>query len=65
MFRTLDTFAYTLERLRQHTLLVVWVLLGLTLAAALSGGLALYVDAVYTDLLDTRLSEPPYLWRWR
>ena len=65
MFRTLDIFAYTLERLRQHTLLVAWVLLGLTLAAALSGGLALYVDAVYTDLLDTRLSEPPYLWRWR
>jgi putative ABC transport system permease protein len=60
-----DTFAYTLERLRQHTLLIGWVLLGLTLAAALSGGLALYVDAVYTDLLDTRLSEPPYLWRWR
>lgn len=65
MFRTLDLFTYTLERLRQHTLLVAWVLLGLTLAAALSGGLTLYVDAVYTDLLDTRLSEPPYLWRWR
>lgn len=65
MFRVFDTFAHTLERLRQHTLLVAWVLLGLTLAAALSGGLALYVDAVYTDLLDTRLSEPPYLWRWR
>ena len=65
MFRTLDTFSYTLERLRQHMLLVMWVLLGLTLATALSGGLALYVDAVYTDLLDTRLSEPPYMWRWR
>jgi putative ABC transport system permease protein len=65
VFRTLDTFAYTLERLWQHMLLVAWVLLGLTLAAALSSGLALYVDAVYTDLLDTRLSEPPYLWRWR
>lgn len=65
MFGAIDTLAHTLERLRQHTLLVAWVLLGLTLAAALSGGLALYVDAVYTDLLDTRLSEPPYLWRWR
>ncbi len=65
MHRPFDTLAFALERLRQHVILAVWVLIGLAVAASLVSGLTLYVDAVYTHLLDSRLAEPPYAWRTR
>ncbi|RMG70657.1 MAG: hypothetical protein D6711_16835 [Chloroflexi bacterium] len=61
----LDITAFTVERIRQHILLVIWVLLGLIVAATLSLSLSLYVDAVYTDLLTSRLDTPPYAFRYR
>ena len=61
----LDTIAFTIERIRQHFILVIWVLLGLAVATTLSLSLTLYVDAVYTDLLASRLDEPPYAFRYR
>ncbi len=65
MFRPFDTLAFTFERLRQHAVLALWVLIGLTVTAALVSGLTLYVDSVYTNLLDSRLGEPAYAWRSR
>lgn len=65
MFRLIDTFRFTLERIRQHTMLVGWVLVGLAMATTLALSLTLYVDAVYTSLLDSRLGEPPYASRFR
>src|SRR5690606_41466097 len=65
MFRLLDTFALTWERLNQHRLLVIWVLVGLSVVTTLTLSLSLYVDAVYSDLLGSRLGDPPYAFRWR
>lgn len=65
MFRLFDTLRFTLERIRQHMMLVIWVLVGLGIATTLSLSLTLYVDAVYTGLLDSRLSDPPYASRFR
>jgi putative ABC transport system permease protein len=65
VFRLLDTFVFTLERLWQHRVLVLWTLVGLTAATTLALSLVLYVDAVNTGLLSSRLSSPPYAFRFR
>lgn len=65
MFRLLDIIAFSLERIRQHLLLVFWVLLGISIAVTLSLSLPLYVDSVYTGILESRLDDPPYGYRFR
>ncbi len=65
MLWVIDTMFFTLDRMWQHRLLVLWVVVGLTIAVTLSLGLTLYVDSVYTELLETRLATPPYAFRWR
>ncbi len=61
----MDTLLFALERLWQHRLLVLLCLVGLAAAATLALSLPLYVDAVNIDLLDSRLDEPPYAFRFR
>ncbi|HVO43282.1 MAG TPA: hypothetical protein VMT34_11695, partial [Aggregatilineales bacterium] len=65
MFALLDSIAFALERLRQHLVLVFWALVGLTAATTLALSLPLYVDSVNTRLLSSRLSDPPYAFRFR
>lgn len=65
MFRLIDLFLFALERLWQHRVLVLWTLLGLSVATTLALSLVLYVDAVNTGLLASRLSDPPYAFRFR
>ena len=65
MFRLIDPVLLTLERLNQHRILVIWVLVGLSVATTLTLSLALYVDAVYSDLLASRLGDPPFAFRFR
>ncbi len=65
MFRFLDTLLFTIERIRQHLLLVMWVIVGLSVATTLALSLPLYVDSVYSDILDTRLDDPAYNFRFR
>jgi putative ABC transport system permease protein len=65
MFRIVDIIAFTIERIRQHFLLVFWVLLGISIAVTLAMSLPLYVDSVYSGILESRLSEPPYAYRFR
>ncbi|MBC7809937.1 MAG: ABC transporter permease [Burkholderiales bacterium] len=65
MFRLFDLFLFTLERLWQHRVLVLWTLLGLSSATTLALSLVLYVDAVNTGLLASRLTDPPYAYRYR
>jgi hypothetical protein len=65
MFQWLDLTAFTLERMRQHRLLILWVTVGLTMAVTLTLSLSLYVDAVYSELLESRLDNPPYAIRYR
>ena len=60
MFRIVDIIAFTIERIRQHFLLVFWVLLGISIAVTLALSLPLYVDSVYSGILESRLAEPPY-----
>ncbi len=65
MHRLFDAFSLALERLRQHVVLVLWALIGLSAATTLALSLTLYVDAVNTGLLESRLDEPPYAFRYR
>lgn len=65
MFRLLDSLFFTFERLWQHRVLVLWALVGLSAAATLALSLALYIDAVNTGLLESRLTNPPYAFRFR
>ena len=65
MFRLFDTLIFTIERIWQHRLLVMWVIIGLSVATVLSMSLTMYVDSVYTELLDSRLDTPPYAFRYR
>lgn len=65
MFRIVDTLLFTLERIRQHLILVFWVLLGISVATTLALSLPLYVDAVYSGILASRLGDPPYAFRFR
>ena len=63
--RILDIVWFTIERLWQHRILVIWALLGLTAATTLALGLVLYVDAVNSDLLESQLDDPPFAFRFR
>jgi putative ABC transport system permease protein len=65
MFGLFDSIGFALERLRQHLMLVFWALVGLTAATTLALSLPLYVDSVNTKLLTSRLSTPPYAFRFR
>jgi putative ABC transport system permease protein len=65
MLRFIDMLLFTLERMRQHSFLVLWTIIGLTTATTLAIGLVLYIDAVNTGLLANRLEEPPYAFRFR
>jgi hypothetical protein len=65
MFRLFDLFALAIERLWQHRVLVFWALVGLATATTLALSLPLYVDAVNTNLLASRLDDPPYAFRFR
>jgi putative ABC transport system permease protein len=65
LFRLLDTLLFTLERLWQNRVLVMWTLVGLITATTLALSLSLYIDAVNTNLLESRLTEPPYAFRFR
>ena len=65
MFRIIDILFFTIERIRQHMVLVLWVLVGLSVATTLTLSLTLYVDAVYSDLLTSRLPDPPLATRYR
>ncbi len=65
MFRVVDRLSFTLERLWQHRMLVLWALVGLSAATTLALSLALYIDAVNTGLLTSHLEEPPYAFRFR
>lgn len=65
MLRFIDILGFTIERLREHKLLVFWVIVGLSCATTLALSLVLYVDAVNTNLLSSKLSNPPYAFRFR
>src|SRR6476659_5811561 len=65
MFRIIDSLLFALERLWQHRVLVLWALVGLAAATTLALSLPLYVDAVNTSLLESRLPNPPYAFRFR
>ncbi|MBI5927736.1 MAG: hypothetical protein HY862_00390 [Chloroflexi bacterium] len=65
MFRLFDTLTLVFERLWQHRILVFWTLLGLSTATTLALSLTLYVDAVYSNLLEDKLGNPPYAFRLR
>jgi putative ABC transport system permease protein len=65
MFRIFDTLSFTLERIWLHRILVIWVLVGISVATTLSLSLSLYVDSVYSELLKSRLDDPPYAFRFR
>src|SRR3972149_4333623 len=65
MFRLIDTLLFTFERLRQHGALVMWTLIGLATASTLALSVMLYIDAVNTGVLESRLSNPPYAFRFR
>lgn len=65
MFRIFDTLFFTIERIRQHLLLVFWVLLGISVATTLALSLPLYVDSVYSGILQSRLDNPPFAFRFR
>ncbi len=65
MFRFIDTLLFTFERIRQHRVLVLWVIVGLSVATTLALSLPLYVDSVFSDVLSERLDDPPYAFRYR
>src|SRR5579859_1243184 len=65
MYRITDSLQLAFERLWNHRVLVFWALVGLTAATTLALSLPLYVDAVDTRLLASRLTQPPYAFRFR
>jgi len=65
MFKLLDLVNFTFERIRQHLILVLLVLVGLSVATTLALSLPLYVDSVYTNILASRLGDPPYAFLFR
>lgn len=65
MFRFFDAISLALERLWQHRILVLCALAGLAVATTLAISLTLYVDAVNSSVLISRLDNPPYAFRFR
>jgi len=65
MFKLLDLVNFTFERIRQHFILVMLVMVGLSVATTLALSLPLYVDSVYTNILASRLGDPPYAFLFR
>ncbi len=65
MYRIFDRLLFTLERIWQHRVLVMWALLGISVATTLALSLVLYIDAVNTNLLTAQLDDPPYAFRFR
>src|SRR5258708_25892244 len=65
MFRIFDGLQLELERLWNNRILVRGAMVGLTAATTLALSLPLYVDAVDTRLLTSRLPDPPYAFRYR
>lgn len=65
MFKLIDRILFTFERIWQHRVLVMWALIGLTVATTLALSLPLYVDSVYSELLEARLPQPPFAFRFR
>ncbi|MBZ0310035.1 MAG: hypothetical protein K8I82_28500, partial [Anaerolineae bacterium] len=65
MFRFFDAISLALERLWQHRILVFCALVGLAVATTLAISLTLYVDAVNSSVLISRLDTPPYAFRFR
>lgn len=65
MFRIIDSILFTFERIWQHRALVLWALVGLSAASVLALSMMLYIDAVNTGLLESRLADPPYAFRFR
>ncbi|MBC7869406.1 MAG: hypothetical protein H7Y09_01095, partial [Chitinophagaceae bacterium] len=65
MLQAFDVLNFTLERLWRNRVMVFWVLVGLSAATTLALSLVLYVDAVNTNLLSSRLTAPPYAFRFR
>lgn len=65
MIRLLDAIQFAIERLWQFRILVLWALLGLIASTTLALSLPLYVDAVNSKLLASRLGDPPYAFRFR
>lgn len=60
MRRILEVFWLALERLRNYRALVMWVLVGLTVALTFTLSIVLYVDAVNTAILQRELDENAY-----
>ena len=65
MFRFIDSLLFSLERIWQHRVLVLWTLIGLSSATILALSLTLYIDSVNTGLLESRLTNPAYAFRFR
>ncbi|MHB8629261.1 MAG: ABC transporter permease family protein [Aggregatilineales bacterium] len=65
MFRIFDPLQLAFERLWNNRILVLWVLVGLSVATTLAVSLPMYVDAVDSQLLISRLPDPPYAFRFR
>jgi len=65
MLQAFDVLNFTLERLWRNRVMVFWALVGLSAATTLALSLVLYVDAVNTNLLSSRLTAPPYAFRFR
>lgn len=65
MLHFLDILGFALERLWQNRALVFWALIGLAAATTLTLSIVLYVDAVNSDLLTSRLATPPFGFRFR
>src|SRR5579859_6048039 len=65
IYRTFDTIAFALERLWRQRWLVLWALLGLTVATTLAISLPLYSESVNSTLLASKLNTVPYAFRFR
>ena len=65
MRRFFSILRFAWDRLWVNRILAFWALVGLVTAITLALSLPLYVDAVYENILEDRLDEPPYAFRFR
>ena len=65
MRRFFSILRFAWDRLWVNRILALWALVGLVTAITLALSLPLYVDAVYENILEDRLDEPPYAFRFR